>query len=56
MLLVKNIWILEHAPEKNFLKCLEGVVRILYEGVAIVMFVEGILRPMAGLLDIQVLL
>jgi hypothetical protein len=54
MLLVKNIWILEHASEENFLKCLEGVVRILYEGVAIVMFVEGILRPMAG--DIQVLL
>jgi hypothetical protein len=56
MVLVKDIRILEHAPEENFLKCLEGVARILYEGVTIVVFAEGILGPMTGLLDVQMLL
>jgi hypothetical protein len=54
MVLNKDIQILEHTLEETLLNCLEGVVSILLEGVAIIILIEGILRSIAGLLDIQV--
>lgn len=56
MVLVKYIEILEHTLEEAFLQGFEWVIRILDEGVAVVLLAKRVLWPMGWVLNVQVTL